>query len=503
MRAQHDGLALEPSAATVAARGEPDPSLRLHGLVRAALGAAGLAVVLGLALGPLPLNLYDVSFSLDWGADIVHGLVPDVQVSGASTPHPMSIVAGAVATLFGSSALDVIRAFLLVATGVAGVALYRMGALAAWRGVGVVAVAVLFLSEPFLYATVGQATPSDLPSLAAVLAALACELAKPRRDAAPLVLLSIAGLWRPEPWLLAALYWAWAAHGQPRERKLRLGLIALSAPALWMTCDLAMTHNPLYSLTYTHEATLAAQRPTGLGRAAGTLWAVLTSYLGTPALLAALAGVTLELFVHRLPRLLLVMLVLTVLNFAVIGALQLPLNERYALPTTALLAVFFGHMVAGWWRLPHSLLRRAWMLGGVVAAGFVIAALPHQLRALAGDRTTFRHESAVVADLAALTRSASVRSELRACKAVATSYRVVPILAYDIGERPRTLTTQNAGIPARGAIVLPNSSSAAALFETHHFLAHSLSRRGYRLLRQNASWKIWTNCTGPSVASTS
>src|SRR6202011_6426264 len=154
--------------------------------------------------------------SLDWGADIVHGLVPDVEVSGASTPHPLSIVSGAVAALFGSSALDVMRALLLASTGVAGVALYRIGALAASRGAGIPAVPVLFPSEPFLYATLGQATPSDLPSLAALLAALACELSRPKRGVAPLVLLSLAGLWRPEPWLIAGLYWVWVSRDQPR-----------------------------------------------------------------------------------------------------------------------------------------------------------------------------------------------------------------------------------------------------------------------------------------------
>src|SRR5262249_1638318 len=161
-----------------------------------------------------------------------------------------------------------------------------------------------------------------------------------------------------------------------------------------------------YSLTYTHESTLAGQRPTGLGHAPGVLRTALTSYLGAPALIASLAGVVLELFVRRLPRLLLVLLALTVLSFAVIGAAQLPLEERYALPTTVLLAVFFGHLVAGWRSMPRSRLREVWMLVGVAAAGFVLAGIPHQLRALAGDRATFRQQSVIIADLAKLTRPA-------------------------------------------------------------------------------------------------
>src|SRR5439155_12897223 len=266
------------------------------------------------------------------------------------------------------------------------------------------------------------------------LAALACELAQPKRAVAPLALLALAGLWRPEPWLLAAIYWAWVARGQPRGRRLRLGLLAFSAPALWMAGDLAMTHNPLYSLSYTHESALAGQRPTGLGHAAGILRATLTSYLGTPALIGSLAGVVLELFVRRLPRLLLALLALSVLSFAVIGAARLPLQERYALPTTVLLAVFFGYLVAGWQTMPPSRLRQVWMLTAVTAGGFVIAATPHQLRALASDRATFQQQSAIIADLANLTRPARIRAALKACEPVAAPYRVVPILAYDIGE---------------------------------------------------------------------
>jgi hypothetical protein len=345
-----------------------------------------------------------------------------------------------------------------------------------------------------LYATLGQATPSDLPSLAAVLAALACELSRPKRGVAPLALLSLAGLWRPEPWLLAGLYWLWAARGRPRLSKLGLAAIALSAPALWMACDLAMTGKALYSLTYTHESTLAARRPTGLADAPDTLRAALVGYLGTPVLLVALVGVVLELFVRQLPRLLLALLALTVLGFAALGAAQLPLDERYALPTTALLAIFYGNLVMGWRTLRPSRLRTAWMLAAIPAAACVIASAPHQLRALASDRTTFSAQSAVIADLGKLTRAGSVRASLAACKPVAAPYRVVPILAYDIGQRPRALTTQNAGIPSYGALVLPNSAVAASLFETHRFLSYSLERHGYELLTQNSSWKIWTRC---------
>jgi hypothetical protein len=464
------------------------------GILWYALGAAALALAIGAAVGRAPLNLYDVSFSLDWGSDVINGLVPDVRVSGASTPHPLAIASGALAALFGSSALDVTRALLLVSAGVAGVALYRIGSIVSSRAAGLAAVAVLFFSEPFLYSTLGQATPSDLPSLAALLAALASELARPGRGVAPLVLLSVAGLWRPEPWLIAILYWAWVARGRSSRSQLGLGAIALSAPAVWMAGDLAMTGNALYSLTYTHDSTLAGRRPTGLAQAPDALRAALVSYLGAPALLAAVVGAAVELFTRRLPRLLLVLLILTVLGFAAVGAAGLPLAERYALPTTALLAIFYGHLAVGWRRLHPSRLRIVWMLAGAAAAAGVLAGAPRQIHALASDRSTFTSQSGVIADLAELTRPAGVRRALKACGPVAAAYRVVPVLAYDIVARPRAITTQDAGIPAGGAIVLPNSATAAALFETHRFVSYSLARRGYGLLAQNSSWKIWARC---------
>src|SRR5262249_35683147 len=85
----------------------------------------------------------------------------------------------------------------------------------------------------------------------------------------------------------------------------------------------------------------------------------------------------------------------SVLSFALIGAAELPLQERYALPTTVLLAVFFGHLVTGWRGLPRSRLRAVWMLCAAVTAGFVVADSPRQLHAFASDRATFRRPSPI------------------------------------------------------------------------------------------------------------
>jgi hypothetical protein len=454
-----------------------------------------LVVVGSWIFGSLPLNLYDVSFSLDWGRDLLHGLIPDVRVQGASTPHPLSIATGALAALFGAGGLDAIRVGLLMSAGVAGLAVYQLGRASFSAAAGVVAMVALFISEPFLNSTLAWATPSDLPSLAALLGAIAFMVARPKSPLPPLALLAVAGLWRPEPWLLAVLYWVFATRGLPRRRRALLGLLAVSAPLLWTLGDLAMTGDPLYSLIYTHAATEVMQRPTGLGNVPSATYEVLRGYLGTAVLIGGTIGLLIDLRLRRLPRLLLWLLLLTTAEFVVLGAAHLPLDSRYMLAPTALLAVYFGYFLTGWTRERRGALWGAWVAGAAVISVFFGIWAVGNVRQLTGDRDSYRQYSAIIADLEKLARTPGVKQQLRSCGPIQASWRIVPILAYDIGVRPRQLTPNNDGIPGSGALVLPNGATAAQLFETHSFQPASLDRRGYHLLAINGSWKIYTTCS--------
>lgn len=451
-----------------------------------------VAALVGALLGRLPLNLYDVSFTLDWGSDVIHGLVPDVKVVGASTPHPLSIVFGSAAALFGTHALDVMRAVLLASAGATVLALYRLGTAACSAAVGLVSVLVLAVSEPFVSQTLGEATASDLPSLAALLAALAFEVARPRRALAPLVLLAIAGLWRPEPWLVSILYWLYATRGLGRRRRLTLGALALSAPAVWLLGDFIMTGHPLYSLIYTHDSAAAGHRITGLARLPGVLKETLTGYLGVPALIAAFAGVAIDLRRRRMARLL-VVLALTVAGFAGVAVAGLPLDDRYALPTTALLAVYFGYFVAGWRTMPHGSARRLWMAGAAVAVAVVFLQAPGQVKAIDRDHTSFAAQSRAISDLQRLVRPARVKRAVAACGPVQASYRIVPLLAYEIGKRPRLITAAET-VPARGSMLVPATRQAAELFETHLYPPAQFTGRGFTLAFSNASWNLYISC---------
>lgn len=453
-----------------------------------------LAAVQALALGRLPLNLYDVSFTLDWGRELIHGEVPDVQVLGASTPHPLSILAGAFAALFGGGALDAMRAVVFIAGGAVGVSLLAMGRAFRQVGIGVVAVLALMLSEPFVDATLGQATASDLPSLAAVLGALALELTRPRRAVGPLALLALAGLWRPEAWLLSCVYWLYVAPRLDWRARGKLAALALSAPMLWCTTDLVLTGNPLYSLLYTRESTLAAHRPTGVTHVPDALRGTLTSYFDTPVLVGAAAGLVLDLWLRRLPRLLWMALVLTVLAFALVGAANLPLDERYALPTTVLLSVYFGFFVMGWRRQERGALRHAWMALAAIVAVLALVLAPSNMRALARDRGALSAQAKIEGRLGSLLHPTAVRQLVKSCGPIQASYRIVPMLAYDLGLGPRKIATVNYGVPQEGSVVEPVPGLAEQQFETHAHPLPSFTRRGYRVAATNGSWVLYTTC---------
>jgi hypothetical protein len=102
--------------------------------------------------------------------------------------------------------------------------------------------------------SVAAAARYDTAFAALVMSAVALEMARPRRGCAPLACLAIAGLVRPEAWLLAGTYWAWLAPALSMSARLRAAALALLAPAVWLTMDVLATGDPLHSLHATDAA---------------------------------------------------------------------------------------------------------------------------------------------------------------------------------------------------------------------------------------------------------
>ena len=65
---------------------------------------------------------------------------------------------------------------------------------------------------------------------------------------AVLVLLALAGLLRPEAWVLAGLYWLYLWPAATTGERVRTAALVVAAPLIWAGTDWIVTGDPLHSL---------------------------------------------------------------------------------------------------------------------------------------------------------------------------------------------------------------------------------------------------------------
>ncbi len=327
-----------------------------------------------------------------------------------------------------------------------------------------------------------------------MLAALALEASRPRRGTGPLVALAIAGLFRPEAWVLSAAYWCYLAPRADARSRIRLAALAAIGPLLWASGDLVLTGDPLYSLTYKQHATASTSRPTGLATAPHMPLAVFTGNLRRPVLVGAGCGVLINLRTRHLPGVLTGALVLSAASFVALGAVTLPLDQRYALPLLCYAAIFFAYFLVGPWRLASGRLKWAWAAAAVVVGIAAVVDVPANLRDIDHDRAGLSHETAAEHALAQLVAPAGVRTVLARCSPVSADWRIVPILAFDLHRDPTTLRVVDSGVPDRGVVIEATHGVASSFFQDISHPLRSFERRHYAVLAANGDFTMYARC---------
>jgi hypothetical protein len=212
-------------------------------------GVVAIAACLWLLYGPGYLGI-DAMWSLAWGRDLAH--LSTLSASGTTTPHLLSNVLGLVLAPAGGNA----DRALVTATYLGAAALIWLVAAAARELAGwpaaLLAGALMATREQLLYAT----RSGFLDVLAAGLVAAALLLAlrgQPRhRFGGAGALLALAGLLRPEPWVLLAGLAAWRWHAERRLPRRLVGLV-VCVPVLWAVGDLILSGDALFSLHETRR----------------------------------------------------------------------------------------------------------------------------------------------------------------------------------------------------------------------------------------------------------
>jgi len=377
---------------------------------RIAAGAASAvlaAVVVRLAIGAGQVN-YDSLYALVWGRSLAHGHAPDYGAGVVPpTPHPLSTLAGALLAPFGAGADTALRGVAFLALGAIGVLAFAVGR--RWLGAacGVVAAVLVLTRDAILF--YGGLAYFDLLFVALVLGALAIEMRRPRAGAPVLALLGIAGLWRPEAWVLAGaygLYLALSPGAGGIGRRAAWLAAAATAPVAWLAFDLVAAGDPLYSLAYTQDAATDLGRATGPGAVVTDLPRTLGQVVRPAAALGALAGALLLLAFHRRSALLpLGALAASLGGTALAVAAGTPLNPRYLLLPATLCVLLCAAALTGWTQLRAGTPgRRIWQAAAAVVALALVATAPGQARRIRDVRDRLAFEAAVAVDAEAMAR---------------------------------------------------------------------------------------------------
>jgi len=498
-----------------------DSLRRLPKRIGAPLGIAAGAVVLWVLSGVGFAN-YDTLYALTWGGQLARGETPQYGIPIAPTPHPLIEVLGVILSPLSPHAVEGVTVALgFLALSACGWVLYRLGSAWFGRAAGALAALILLTRVPVL--SYGVRAYVDIPYLLLVLCAVLVESRRTRAGAPVLALLALAGLLRPEAWVFSGLYWLYLAfdaredgarepaassgagersgqagdgRAERRSRLMRLALLAVAAPLVWILSDLAITGHPLWSLTNTRHTATTLDRITGIGNVPEYIPRRIGEILSPAVLLGAALGGVLSLWLlPRRARLGAVIGVLAVVVFAAFATAGLPINTRYAFLAAAILCVFCGAGVFGWTRLPREDPRRRWwMAGGALVLLALLASIPSQYNSVHRELRKLARQESIQNELLALVKDGSIT---RACEPVGVpNHAPIPLLALYLETSPRQIVSAEISPITHGAYVDPASKEVEDdyVLDPHDPHLPVSVPPGFTEAHANSSWFIFARC---------
>jgi hypothetical protein len=469
------------------------PRRSLAGWPAAIATTAGVAVLFFAFYTPSFVN-YDAQWALLWARDAWEGHTPEYTADFAPTPHPLGTAVSSLALPLGHEADLAVLALVLLLFGGLGYVTFRLGADLFNPWVGAVA-ALVVLTRPALERDALLAY-QDIPFALLVVGAVLLEARRPRRGVPVLALLTLAGLLRPEAWVLAGLYWLylWPA-ATPRARAATAALVA-SAPAIWAFSDWLVTGDLLHSLHGTAdlaEANDRRRRPDQV-----PYWTA--QYYGyalrQPLVLGVPIGLAFAwLYARRRSALPLVTVVAMTAVFAVGPLFGLPLIRRYVDTPATLLTLFYGLAVAGWLLLPKDgPSRRRWQVAALAAVALSAGYLPWHARELSRIENRIDRVGPMYADLQRAGEAAPVRAAFAACAPLtAGDHRPVPFIRFWLDGPPGSVRTPERTL-GRMLLLPRRSPTTRAIYNDRAGTFPAIQPpAGWRRVYRNRSWRVYAD----------
>ena len=453
------------------------------------MGVAILAVMAWLVYG-LGFVGYDGVYALIWGRELEHGRLPDYDLAGSPTPHPLPNLVAALLAPLGDLALPGLAALSLLALAALGWAAFRLGSALFSAPVGVLFATILLTRDGLVDGT--HQALAEIPFLALVLWSVTLEAEHRRRGAPVLWLLLLAGLIRPEAWLLSAAYVAYLRPGP------RLVALAAAAPVLWGLSDLVITGDALHSLHHTQAGADRLERPRDVDVALQGSAAYLRDILHPVAAWGGLAGCVLGLWLlYERAVLAAAVLAAGMLAFLALGVAGVPLLPRYYYLPAAMLALFCAVAAFGWLNLPRdSPARRGWMVGAVVLAAALALSAPRDRERLAAVRSASLVRADLQGELRALVQRPATRSTVGRCPPLyVPDLRVAALAAYWLDVDPASVVVFGRP-PGGGSFIGPGPGDARRYVIDPRLVTRPRAPlpAGYAPVARTRGWTLYRGC---------
>jgi hypothetical protein len=442
----------------------------------------------------------DSYYALVWGREAFHGLTPSFAGYRAPTHHPLWVLVAGLLSLAGGDAewllvLGSLWCLVLFLWG-----MYRLGTgqFGAWVGL----VAALFAASSFAFLLYAVRAFVDIPFLAAVVWAGA--FAVRRAPTSPLpaaALLAVAGLLRPEAWLLAGLWWLWCVRAaSPRER-VWLTVLTLLAPVAWVVVDLVVTGDTLFSFHSTSALADELRHSGGAAQVPGALVTYVAGTIRTPVAALGIVGVALA-WIRYGPRRIAVPLALLLAGgviFVLAGLAGFSLIQRYLTAPAAALCLFAAYALVGFTTLPSTdRWRRPWTRVAAVAGALgVIAAVVLAATSVGRVRTELTFVRTSHDDLVAILRNPAVRAGRRCGPVVFPTDRLIPDTRWILDAPRRAVLARTA--PGRRPYGVELFVSGTRALQRFGFAAGIPATTndpapGFRQVARNRTFDAWVRC---------
>ena len=459
-------------------------------LAPAAATSVLVVIALDLIYGPWFLN-YDARYALLWAQDLANGHAPEYEADFAPTPRPLQTALGLLALPFGAASDDVLVFATLLAFGALVYLAFALGKELFSPWVGVVA-ALVVLTRPAMERDALLAY-QDVPFAALVIGAVLAEARRPKRGTAVLVLLAVAGLLRPEAWVLSGLYLLWIWRDSDNAGRAAAVALAAAAPLIWAAGDWTVTGDPLHSLHGTADLAIANERRRSVTDVPYWTAQYFGYALREPLVLGVPIGLVFAWFHARRQSYLPLAVVAAMVGVFAIGPIfGLPLIRRYIATPAVLLTLFYGLAVAGWLMLPRGRARTGWMAVGAVAVLLSVAYIPWHYDLLRTVDRRLDRDGTMYGDLQQAMEAPQVRAAFEACPDMtAGDHRPMPFARFWLDGAPGSVSTVEGDASPMGKLLLmPVKGPTTRRIYPPKVFPKVETPAGFTTIYANRSWRV-------------